>query len=110
LRIAYVTRGKTGFIMANIARLQEFAKVRRTFNRVIFSFHSLSSREVAKVPLYRLKVYRVKRGDTFAAISNKFYQTTAYADDIKQFNGMDELSTPPAGALIKIKPLLPEDS
>jgi predicted Zn-dependent protease len=110
LRIAYVTRGKTGFIMANIARLQEFAKGRRTFNRIIFSFRSLSPANVAKVPLYRLKVYMVKRGDTFAAISGRFYQTTKYADDIKQFNGMDELTTPPAGALIKIKPLLPKDS
>jgi predicted Zn-dependent protease len=110
LRIAYVTRGKTGFIMAHIARLQEFAKGRGTFNRVIFSFHSLSPQDVAKVPLYRLKVYMVKRGDTFASISGRFYQTTKYADDIKQFNGMDELTTPPTGVLIKIKPLLPKDS
>jgi predicted Zn-dependent protease len=110
LRIAYVTRGKTGFIMANIARLQEFAKGRETFNRVIFSFRSLSPQDVRKVPLYRLKVYTVKRGDTFASISGRFYQTTKYADDIKQFNGMDELTTPPVGVLIKIKPLLPDDS
>jgi predicted Zn-dependent protease len=110
LRIAYVTRGKIGFIMANIARLQEFVKVRETFNSVIFSFRSLSSQEVAKIPLYRLQVYKVRRGDTFPAISRRFYGTTKHTDDIKQFNGMDELSTPPVGALIKIKPLLPKTS
>jgi len=110
LRIAYVTRGKTGFIMANIAQLQEFASGSRTFNRVIFGFRSLSAQEVTKVPLYRLKVYMTKRNDTFPAISDRFYQTTKYADDIKQFNGMDELAVPPVGTLIKIKPLLPKDS
>jgi predicted Zn-dependent protease len=110
LRIAYVTRGKTGFIIANIARLQEFSRGRETFNTVIFSFRSLSSKEVAKVPLNRLQVYKVKIGDTFPAISRRFYGTTKHADDIKQFNGMDELSSPPVGDLIKIKPLLPETS
>jgi predicted Zn-dependent protease len=110
LRIAYVTRGKMGFIMANIALLQEFVRGRETFNSVIFSFHSLSPQEVAQISLYRLQVYKVKSGDTFPAISRRFYQTTQYADDIKQFNGMDELSTPPVGTLIKIKPLLPETS
>ena len=110
LRIAYVTRGKTGFILANMAHLQEFANGRETFNRVIFSFRSLSSRSVAKVPLYRLKVYMTKRSDTFSAISGRFYRTTTHADDIKQFNGMDELTAPPPGTLIKIKPILPKSS
>ena len=110
LRIAYVTRGQMGFIIANIARLQEFSRGRKMFNTVIFSFRFLSSKEVAKVPLYRLQVYKVKRGDTFPLISRKFYGTTKPADDIKQFNGMDELSTPPVGTLIKIKPLLPKTS
>ena len=45
---------------------------------------------------------------TFPAVSLRFYGTTKYADDIKQFNGMDELSSPPAGTFIKIKPLLPK--
>ena len=110
LRIAYVTKGKMGFIMANIARLQEFNRGKETFNSVIFSFRSLSSKEVAKIPLYRLKVYKVKRGDSFSAISRRFYRTTKHADDIKQFNGMYELIAPPVGALIKIKPLLPKTS
>ena len=105
LRIAYVTREKTGFIVANIARWQEFAGARRTFNRVISSFRLLSSQQAARIPLHRLKVYRVKKGDTFPAISSRFYRTTSYADNIKQFNGMDELKAPPVGTLIKIKPL-----
>jgi len=108
LRIAYLTRGKMGFVMANISRLHEFARVRRTFNKVIFSFRSLSPQEAAKIPLHRLKVYMVRRGDTFASISRKFYRTAKYAEDIKRFNGMDELKGPPVGMLIKIKPLLPK--
>ncbi len=108
VRIAYVTREKMGFIIANISRLEEFTKVRGTFDKVIFSFRSLSSREAAEIPVYRLKIYMVKKGDTFPSISEKFYRTATYAEDIKRFNGMEALDTPPVGQLIKIKPLLPE--
>jgi len=109
LRIAYWTRGKTGFIVANIARLQEFAGARKTFNRVISSFRLLSSQQAARIPLHRLKVYRVQKGDTFPSISRRFYRTPKYADDIKQLNGMEEHNAaPPVGTLMKIKPLLPE--
>jgi predicted Zn-dependent protease len=109
LRIVYWTRGKTGFILANITRWQDFAGAIRTFDWVISSFRLLSSHQAARIPLHRLKVYKVKQGDTFAAISNRFYHTTKYVDDIKQFNGMDQLNAPPAGALIKIKPLPSEN-
>lgn len=110
LRIAYITREKTGIIVATIAPLQEFASGERTFNTVMFSFRLLSSQEAAQIPLHRLKVYMVKSGDAFSSISDRFYHTNKYADDIKQFNGMDELKAPPVGTLIKIKPLIPQDS
>jgi predicted Zn-dependent protease len=110
LRIAYITREKTGFVMANIAALQEFASGERMFNGVIFSFRLLSPQQAAMIPLHTLKVYMVKSRDTFQTISGTFYQTTKYADDIKRFNGMEELNVPPVGTLIKIKPLLPTTS
>ncbi len=108
LRIVYITREKTGFLIVNLASLQEFAAGEKMFNATILSFRLLSAQEAAQIPLHRLKIYMVKSGDTFQTISTKFYQTIAYADDIKQFNGMDKLSVPPAGVLIKIKPLLPK--
>jgi predicted Zn-dependent protease len=108
LRIAYMTREKMGFVVAAIAGLQEFPGQEGRFNAVISSFRHLSAQQAATIPLHRMKVYMVKSGDTFAAISNRFYQTTKYADDIKQFNGMDALNAPPEGTLIKIKPLIPE--
>jgi predicted Zn-dependent protease len=110
LRIAYVTREKTGFIMANMTRWQDFAEGRRLFDRIISGFRILSPKQAAEIPLHKLKVYMVKSGDTFASLSNRFYQTTKYAEDIKQFNGMGELTEPPPGTLIKIKPLFPKDS
>jgi predicted Zn-dependent protease len=110
LRIAYITREKTGFVMAHIASLQEFSRGERMFNAVTFSFRLLSPQQAAKIPLHRLRVYMIKSGDNFQTISTTFYQTTKYADDIKQFNGMEGLNTPPVGTLIKIKPLLPTTS
>jgi predicted Zn-dependent protease len=110
LHIAYITREKTGFVMAHIASLQEFSRGEKMFNAVIFSFRLLSPQQAAKIPLHRLRVYMIKSGDNFQTISSTFYQTTKYADDIKRFNGMEELNTPPVGTLIKIKPLLPTTS
>jgi predicted Zn-dependent protease len=110
LRIVYVTRERTGFIIVNLASLQEFAAGERMFNAALLSFRLLSAPEAAQIPLHRLKIYSVKSGDTFQSISTRFYQTTTYADDIKQFNGMGGLDVPPAGVLIKIKPLLPTTS
>ena len=110
LRIAYITREKTGFIVATLAPLQEFSSGERMFNTVMFSFRLLSSQEAAQIPLHRLKVYMVKSGDTFSSISDSLYHTNKYADDIKQFNGMDEFKAPPLGTLIKIKPLIPQNA
>jgi predicted Zn-dependent protease len=108
IRIAYITREMTGFIVANLANLQDFAQGERIFNVVILSFRLLSVQQAAQIPLYRLKVYKVKSGDTFQTISTRFYQTAKYADDIKQFNGMEQLNAPAVGTLIKIKPILPK--
>jgi predicted Zn-dependent protease len=108
IRIAYITRQRTGFIVANIASLQDFSRGETMFDAVIVSFRLLSPHQAALIQLPRLKVYKIQSGDTFQAISQRFYQKTTYADDIKQFNGMEELSVPPAGVLIKIKPLLPK--
>jgi predicted Zn-dependent protease len=107
VRIAYITREKKGFIAVNIAGAQAFPGAEKTFNTVISSFHHLTAEEAERIPLARLKVYMVKGGDTYRSISARFYHTERYADDIKQFNGMDELDVPPAGTLIKIKPLIP---
>jgi predicted Zn-dependent protease len=110
LRIVYITRDKTGLIVINLASLQEFAAGERMFHAAIFSFRLLSTQQAAQIPLHGLKVYTVKSGDTFQTISKRFYQTTTYADDIKQFNGMEGLTVPPPGTLIKIKPLLPQSA
>jgi predicted Zn-dependent protease len=110
IRIAYIVRELTGFIIANIAGLQDFSKGETMFDAVIVSFRLLSPQQAAMIPLHRLTVYKVKSGDTFQVISTKFYQKTTYADDIKQFNGMEGLNVPPAGVLIKIKPLLPKSA
>jgi predicted Zn-dependent protease len=108
LRIIYITRERMGFIIVNLASLQEFAAGERMFNAALLSFRLLSAQQAAQIPLHRLKIYTVKSGDTFQAISKRFYQKTTYADDIKRFNGMEGLDVPPVGVLIKIKPLLPK--
>jgi len=68
------------------------------------SFRFLTKAEAEQIPLYRLKVYTVGKGDTFRSISKRFYGTPGKAREIMEFNGItDELSLRP-GKKLKIKP------
>ncbi len=67
----------------------------------------LSDEEKKKIPVYRLKIYLPKPGETFYSISKKFYGSTAKADELAVFNGFSSARDPiPPGRLIKIKPIL----
>ncbi len=109
VEIAYVMRGKTGFMIAGITRAQYFDEAEPSFRTVMSSFRFLSQAEAEKIPLYRLEVYTVQKGDTFHSISKRFYGTAEKAREIMEFNGMtDEQSLSP-GKKLKIRPLLKEE-
>lgn len=110
ISIVYVTVEKTGFAIPIIAPLKDFNWTKRILARILSAFLLLAPEEAARIPLYRLKVYQAKQGDTFSSISEAFYGTSAYADDIKRFNGLQGVDQPNPGELIKIKPLLPKEA
>jgi predicted Zn-dependent protease len=106
VEIAYLVREETGFMIAGIARAHEFGEAWPSFREVMSSFRFLS--EAERIPLYRLKVYTVRKGDTFHSISKRFYGTAEKAREIMEFNGMTDGSSLSAGKKLKIKPLLEE--
>jgi predicted Zn-dependent protease len=108
VEIAYVVRGNTGFIVAGITRAPYFDQAKPSFRQVMKSFRFLTKAEAERIPLYRLKVYAVRKGDTFRSISKKFYGTPDKAREIMEFNEITDESSLRPGKKLKIKPAIKE--
>ena len=108
IEIAYVVRGKTGFMVIGITQAPHFDQAKPSFRQVMNSFRFLTKTEAERIPLYRLKVYTVGKGDTFRSISKRFYGTPDKAKEIMEFNGMNDESSLRPGKKLKIKPTIKE--
>ncbi|MFQ6078776.1 MAG: M48 family metalloprotease, partial [Thermodesulfobacteriota bacterium] len=106
--IAYVVRGKTGFMVVGITGAPYFDRAKPFFRQVMSSFRFLTQAEAQRIPLYRLKVYLVRKGDTFRSISQRFYGTPDKAREIMEFNGITDESSLRPGKELKIKPTVKE--
>ena len=108
VEIAYLVRKKTGFMVVGFTQAPHFDQAKPSFRQVMSSFRFLTKAEAKRIPIYRLKVYTVGKGDTFRSISKRFYGTPEKAREIMEFNGItDELSLRP-GKTLKIKPMIKE--
>ncbi len=109
IEIAYVVRVKTGFMIAGITQAPHFNQAKPSFRRAMNSFRFLTQAEAERIPLYRLKVYTVGKGDTFRSISKRFYGTSDKAAEIMEFNGITDESSLRPGKKLKIKPVIKEE-
>ncbi|UCD70467.1 MAG: M48 family metalloprotease [Syntrophobacterales bacterium] len=108
VEIAYVVRKKTGFMVVGITQAPYFDQAKPSFRKVMSSFRFLTKAEAERIPIYRLKVYTVKEGDTYRSISKRFYGTPTRAGEIMEFNGMTDESSLRPGMKLKIKPTIKE--
>ena len=104
IEIAYMVREKTGFMVVGITQARYFDQAKPSFRQVMSSFRFLTRAEAERIPLYRLKVYTVRKGDTFRSISKRFYGTPDKAREIMEFNGKTDESSLRPGKKLKIKP------
>ncbi len=104
VEIAYMVKGKTGFMVAGTTRAQYFHQARSSFRQIMNSFRFLTQAEAERIPIERLKVYTVRDGDTLHSISKRFYGTPDKAGEIMEFNGITDDSSLRPGKKLKIKP------
>ncbi len=109
LKAAYIAYGKKGIILLGECKAKEFLAFDPIFDSTLYSLRFLTKEEAERVPVYRIKVYRVKREDTLSSISYKFYGSKKFGKQILKFNGLSKIEP---GILIKIKPkpFLSEDN
>jgi predicted Zn-dependent protease len=107
--IAYVVKGKTGFMIAGITQAPHFDQAKPFFRKVMSSFRFLTRAEAERIPLYRLKVCTVGKGDTFRSISKRFFGTPDKAGEIMEFNGITDESSLRPGKKLKIKPTVKDE-
>ena len=106
IEIAYVVRGRTGFMIVGIAETPDVDQAKPFFRNIVSSFRFLTKAEAERIPLYRLKIYTVRDGDTFRSISRQFYGTPDKAREIMEFNGITDDSSLRPGGKLKIKPVM----
>ncbi len=109
IEIAYLVRGKTGFMVVGITQAPHFDQAKPFFRKVMSSFRFLTQAEAERIPLYRLKVYTVGKGDTFRSISKRFFGTPDKAGEIMEFNGITDESSLRPGKKLKIKPTVKDE-
>ena len=109
IEIAYVVRGKKGFVLVGFTQAPHFDQAKPSIRKVMSSFRFLTKAEAERIPIYRLKVYTVGEGDTFRSISKRFYGTPDKAGEIMEFNGMADESSLRPGKKLKIKPTIKEE-
>ncbi|RLA81126.1 MAG: hypothetical protein DRG33_01130 [Deltaproteobacteria bacterium] len=102
-RMVFLPRGQTGFILCCCCPWEYFLWGEGLFEEFLRSFRSLNRREARRIPLWRLKIYRSRPGDTFQSLSRRFYGTPAYAEELRLLNGLPPGPLKP-GTLIKVKP------
>jgi len=104
VEIAYVVRGNTGFMVVGITQAPYFHEAKPSFRQVMNSFQFLTQAEADRIPIERLKVYSVGKGDTLRSISKRFYGTPDKAGEIMEFNGITDESSLQPGKKLKIRP------
>lgn len=109
IEIAYLVREKTGFMVVGFTQAPHFDQAKPLFRGVMSSFRFLTKAEAKRIPIYRLKVYTVGKGDTFRSISKRFYGTSDKAAEIMEFNGITDESSLRPGKKLKIKPMIKEE-
>jgi len=72
------------------------------FMETLRSFRKLSSREARRLKAYRIRPYKVRRGDTVARVSQKLPFDTLAEERLRVLNGLDANQQLTAGSWIKI--------
>ncbi|NIS61110.1 MAG: LysM peptidoglycan-binding domain-containing protein [Proteobacteria bacterium] len=93
-------------MIVGITQAPYFHQAKPSFRQVMSSFQFLTQAEAERIPIERLKVYTVGKGDTPRSISKRFYGTPDKAGEIMEFNGITDESSLRPGKKLKIKPMV----
>ncbi len=99
-------RGENGYRLVGSSRKKDFSELQKALMEMINGWEFLKPEEAMKLQPLRLKIHRVRKGETWKSITIKYYGSDIGSAKLAEFNGFDKGKEPPSGILIKIPPTL----
>ncbi len=99
-------KGDNGYYILGSGKKQNLGQLMADMKEMIDNWEFLSPEQAAKLQPLRLRIYRVKKGDTWKSITIKYYGSDIGSTKLAEFNGFDKNQQPHPGILIKIPPTL----
>jgi predicted Zn-dependent protease len=102
VKAAFIAMEDKIYYILCFSKEMEFSFVKDYFEQVIKSFRRLSFHEIKKANPYKLKLYQVKKGDTWKCISHKFLKGKINYKTLALLNGNSPEEGPYKDKIIKI--------
>lgn len=99
-------KGAEGYSLLGSAKKEDFLELHENLISMIKSWKFLSPEEAHKLQPLRLRIHRVRKGETWKSITIKYYGSDIGSEKLALYNGFNKGEEPPPGILIKIPPSL----
>ncbi len=99
-------RGDNGYRIMGSGKEKDFETLHLALMEMIKSWRFLTPKEIVKIQPLRLRIHKVKKGETWRSLTIKYYGSDIGSDKLAAYNGFDPQQEPPPGILIKIPPNL----
>lgn len=103
--ISFVRRENGYYILAS-SKKRDFIQLQADLMEIMKGWDFLDPEYVMNLQPLRLRIHRVKKGETWKSITIKYYGSDIGSVKLAEYNGFDKGKEPPPGILIKIPPTL----
>jgi predicted Zn-dependent protease len=100
------TESTTGFSLVGICRKEDFKGFQPLIESMAESIKFISHKEAADIKPARLRVHEVKKGETWASITKKYFASSKEMARLAEYNGFEASEKLTVGTLLKIPPTL----
>ena len=103
--IAFV-KGANGYSIVGSCKKDDFEKFQPLVESMIDTLQFISQREASGLKPGRLRIHKVKKGETWSSITQKYFKTLTGKEKLAEYNGLEASQEPTPGILLKIPPSL----
>ncbi len=103
--VAFV-RDTNGFNLIALCKKNDFKEFQPIVESMANSISFISQKESSSLEPPRLKIHKVKPGETWESITKKYFTSTKGMTKLAEYNGLEASQELLAGALLKIPPSL----
>jgi len=103
--IAFV-KGANGYSLIGSSKKGDFEEFQPLVESMMDSLWFISQREAAELKPSRLRIHKVEKGETWAIITQKYFNSSLGMEKLAEYNGLEASQEPPPDTLLKIPPSL----